>query len=358
MEISISDQEKTMNRQSQKGGDGSTNIQAGELTIVQGMTYPEVREVALDIFESNFYKLAGEAKEIAAERAEQITGDFLDKLQKENPEGFKKAQDPDFQHALFTVQKEYARTGDEDLADLLVDLLVDRSKQEKRDILRIVLNESLSVAPKLTDDQLAALAIIFFAKYTQNQGIGNHEMLANNFDQFVKPFVSKLSKKQACYQHLEFSGCGSISMSTNSLSSIYGKIYQGLFLKGFDKDEIEKRGISIGLDPRFFIPCLNDENKLQVKANRLEGLSEYMDKQDIPKDDKGKIIALFNLNKMNDNEIKDKIIEISPYMADTFEIWSDSPLQNFNLTSVGIAIGHANIKRLVGEFSNLSIWIN
>jgi hypothetical protein len=27
-------------------------------------------------------------------------------------------------------------------------------------------------------------------------------------------------------------------------------------------------------------------------------------------------------------------------------------------SSVGIAIGHANIKRLVGEFANLSIWIN
>lgn len=347
-----------MNKQSQKGGDGSTNIQAGELTIVQGMTYTEVREVALDVFKANFYQLTGEAKQIAAERAEQITEAFLNKLQNENPDGFKKAQDPDFQHALFTVQKEHARTGDEDLADLLVDLLVDRSKQEKRDILQIVLNESLSVAPKLTDDQLAALAIIFFTKYTQNQGIGNHEMLADNFDIFAKPFVSKLSKNQACYQHLEFSGCGSISMGTNSLPSIYGSIYQGLFLKGFDKEEIEKRNISIGLDSRFFIPCLNDENKLQVRANRLEGLSEYMDEQNIPQDDKVKITALFNLNKMNDEEIKDKIIEISPYMADAFEIWSNSPLQNFNLTSVGIAIGHANIKRLVGEFSNLSIWIN
>jgi hypothetical protein len=28
------------------------------------------------------------------------------------------------------------------------------------------------------------------------------------------------------------------------------------------------------------------------------------------------------------------------------------------LTSVGISIGHANIKRLVGEFAKLSIWIN
>lgn len=41
-----------------------------------------------------------------------------------------------------------------------------------------------------------------------------------------------------------------------------------------------------------------------------------------------------------------------------FETWSESAMKNFTLTSVGIAIGYANIKRLVGEFANLSIWIN
>jgi hypothetical protein len=45
-------------------------------------------------------------------------------------------------------------------------------------------------------------------------------------------------------------------------------------------------------------------------------------------------------------------------MENVFDTWSDSQMKNFTLTSVGIAIGHANIKRLVGEFANLSIWIN
>lgn len=240
----------------------------------------------------------------------------------------------------------------------MVDLLVDRSKQENRNILQIVLNESLSVAPKLTDDQLAALAVTFFCKYTMNKGIGNHQMLADSFSQFVQPFASKLSKNQACYQHLQFSGCGSISMGSSSIQKIYGKKYQGLFLKGFDREEIEKREISIGEDHRFFIPCLNDESKIQVRANNLEGLTEFMDSQQVPDEDKSKITELFNLNKMNDNEIKEKIISISPYMGNVFDVWEKSPLQNFSLTSVGIAIGHANIKRLVGEFSDLSIWIN
>jgi hypothetical protein len=347
-----------MNKQSQKGGENSTNIQAGELTVIQGMTYLDVRQVALDVFKSNFYELAGKAINIASERAEQVTEDFLRKLQIENPDGFAKAQDPDFQCALYTVQKEYAKTGDEDLGGLLVDLLVDRSKQDQRDILQIVLNESLSVAPKLTHDQLACLAVTFLFKYTINHRVDSHVKLGDYFDKMLKPFLENLSKKQSCYQHLEFSGCGSTSIASNPLENILGINYQGLFLKGFDKNEIEKKELSIGRDSRLFIPCLNDDQKIQVGLNSKEMLEKVMDKAGIPNEDKPKIIQLFNLGKMNDQEIKDKCIEIRPYMENVFDTWSDSQMQNLTLTSVGIAIGHANIKRLVGEFSNLSIWIN
>lgn len=350
---------KIMNKQTQKGGDNSTNIQVEELTVVQGLTYTEVKQVAIDIFKANFYKLAGEARNIASERAEQVTEEFLNKLQEENPEGFAKAQDPDFQYALYTVQKEYARTGDEDLGNLLVDLLVDRSKQEQRDILQIVLNESLGVAPKLTKDQLAVLSVTFLCKYTQIYGIGNHEDLGSMFfDKMLQPFSTNISKKNACYQHLEFSGCGSTSIGSSTLEAILGTTYQGMFLKGFEAEEIQKREISIGNDQRFFMPCLNDNEKLQVRANSKEILEGNIEQESIPDDDRSKIIALFDLGKMNKQEIKTKCIEISPHMENIFDVWTDSKMKNFTLTSVGIAIGHANIKRLVGEFSDLSIWIN
>jgi hypothetical protein len=154
--------------QAQNVSSGSTAIQAGgNVTIVEtGLTYADVRNIALDIFRTNFYKLAGVAKETAKVRAEEITEAFLSKLQNEHPAGLQKSNDPDFQYALFTVQKEYARNGDKDLGDLLVDLLVDRSKHEQRDILQIVLNESLKTAPKLTENQLAVLSLIFLFKYS------------------------------------------------------------------------------------------------------------------------------------------------------------------------------------------------
>lgn len=346
--------------QEQNVADGSTAIQAGgNVNITKmGLTYAEVRDVALDVFRANFYELAGVAKETAKARAEEITESFLTKLQKEHPAGLEKSHDPDFQYALFTVQKEYARNGDKDLGDLLVDLLVDRSKQEQRDILQIVLNESLSTAPKLTESQLAVLAVIFLFKYTQNFGIGNHQMLAEYLDKHVAPFASKIVKNMACYQHLEFSGCGAIGLGERSLESILGITYQGQFLKGFDEKEIADRGVSIGLDQRFFMPCLNDRAKLQVRANNKELLDKAFEAHAITPEDRSKITTLFDVGKMNDAEIKDKCIEIRPYMAGLFETWSGSAMKSFTLTSVGIAIGHANIKRLVGEFANLSIWIN
>lgn len=346
--------------QNQEVGEGATAIQAGgSVTVTKvGLTYSEVREVALDVFRANFYELAGAAKEIARARAEEITEEFLQKLEKDNPTGLGKSEDPDFQYALFTVQKEYARNGDKDLGDLLVDLLVDRSKHDQRDILQIVLNESLSTAPKLTDTNLAALAVIFFFKYTQNQGIGSHKMLGESLDKHLLPFAPKLTKNQSCYQHLEFSGCGSIGIGGSSLEGILGTVYQGHFLKGFDQTEIATREITVGLDSRFFIPCLNDPSKWQVKANSKETLEKHLDTQGLSQEDRNKIVELFDLGKMSEPEIKEKLIAIRPYMADVIETWTNSAMRTFTLTSVGMAIGHANIKRLIGEFASLSIWIN
>ena len=353
-------QEMLNKEQSQEIGEGATAIQAGgNVTVTKvGLSYAEVREVALDIFRANFYELAGAAKETARARAEEITEEFLKKLEKDNPAGLGKSEDPDFQYALFTVQKEYARNGDKDLGDLLVDLLVDRSKHDQRDILQIVLNESLSTAPKLTETQLSVLAIIFLFRYTQNHGIGNHDLLAKYFDQQVFPFAERLVKNASCYQHLEFTGCGSIQMGEVSLEQILEQTYQGQFLKGFDASEIQARGVSVGMDGRFFIPCLNNPEKFQVRANNRETLEQNIDAAAISADDKAKMLALFDVEKMSHAEIRETCVKMRPYMEKVFDTWSDSPMKSFTLTSVGMAIGHANIKRLIGEFASLSIWIN
>ena len=53
-----------------------------------------------------------------------------------------------------------------------------------------------------------------------------------------------------------------------------------------------------------------------------------------------------------------KCVVLRPYMADVFDKRADSAMKDFTLTSLGSAIGPANIERLVGEFADLSVWIN
>jgi len=241
-----------------KAGKQSTNVQAENITVNQGVTYADARQIALDVFHANFLELSEQAAIIARARAEEITDKFIKQLQEQNNSGIVNAQDPDFQYALFTIQKEYARSGDKDLGDLLVDLLVDRTKHDKRTILQIVLNESLSVAPKLTNDQLAALSIVFLVKHTVNNRINNLQSFSSYLDTYFAPYVNMLTSNESCYQHLAFAGCGTISIGSNDIIDVFKNRYKGLFSKGFTSEDIENANIKIKDFPTFFNSCLHD----------------------------------------------------------------------------------------------------
>ncbi|WJT07248.1 LPO_1073/Vpar_1526 family protein [Vibrio harveyi] len=343
--------------QNQELGQGSVGLQAGG-DIHYGVTATEARAIALDVAKVTFYELTGTAKELATVRVEQITDKVIEKLKQDYPEGLQKAIDPDFQYALHTVQKEYARNGDEDLADLLVDLLVDRSKQDYRNLEQIVLNESLATAPKLTNSQLSSLAIIFLFRYTQNNHVLDHESLKQYLNNNVKPFSNSLATSQASFQHLTFAGCGSSELQEFTLEGILNTTYQGVFLKGNTQEEIESEGINVGKYKSYFISCLNDPTKLQVNAINVESLNKRFEMDQIDQDTRTIILNIFNNSKFNDDETKNLCLKLAPYMSAVFDAWNTSGMSAFSLTSVGIAIGHSNVKRVAGKFSDLSIWVN
>ncbi len=345
--------------QTQQVGQGATAIQAaGNVVVNNGLSYSEVRAVVLDVFRSNFLQLVGEAKEVARQRAEEITDKFLEKLQNENSAGLSQATTPDFQYGLFSVQRDFARTADTDLGDLLVDLLVDRTKHPQRDMVQIVLNECLIVAPKLTNEQLSALAIVFFLKYCNTTGILTFQQLAVQLNQFVRPFLDTLPRGSASYQHLEFAGCGTVQVTSSSLEDILWKRYQGLFDKGVDGAELSGAAFYFNADQQLTGPCALDASKIQVRAQNLEHLEKLVVAYRVSSEDAERLRQVFGRNRLNAAEIKAKCIEQLPYLQSLFDLWMSTPLLNITLTSVGIGLAHANIKRLTGEFADLSIWVN
>ena len=136
-----------MASQKQSSGDQSINLQADQ--IILGANYGEMREIAQTVFEANFYKLAQIAAETATQRAKEFTELFIRQLSERQPKGFENANDPDFQYALFTAQKEYARSGEKNLSEVLADILIDRAVEKEKTLKQIVLNESLITVPRV-----------------------------------------------------------------------------------------------------------------------------------------------------------------------------------------------------------------
>jgi hypothetical protein len=347
----------------QRGGDASTNVQAGrDLMLHTGVTIEEVREIALGVFHQNFLELRGIAEDVARGRAERITNDFLDALQERAPNALDSASDPDMQRAIFDAQKEYACSGDEDLEAVLVDLLVDRANEHVRETRTIVLNEAITAAPKLTPQQRRAIAVCFFVRHTRWTGPlsvdGYYEgYLLHN----LVPLAQDLPAKHTAYQHIEYVGAGTVGIGSVQLVEALQRSAQGYFTHGVASEELPESLRSLPDETGLLIPSLRDPDKFQLPFRTEEELNEVLsklDEEDIRGDLAGDIRQVFNTGLLTSVEIRDEIVARVPGFEALLSAWDDTPLNHLNLTSVGIAIGHGYWRRLTGSDAPLAIWIS
>ncbi len=342
--------------QKQESGDNSANYQA-ETINQYGLSYRDAKEIALDVFKDNFTTLSEQAKNTAKERAEELVDSFLNEIKGKNPDLLNSVQEPSMQLAIYSAQKSYAKTGDKDVADLLVDILADRAEQNQRNLKQIVLDESLEVVPKLTNEQLDTLTIIFMLKYTMNNGIGSLDLLKNYLEKNIEPFTNNLTKENSSYQHLECCNCGSVSVLGNTIEQTFLIHYKGLFCKGIELEEFEKNYGAISEFPNLLVICLHDITKIQVAALNDEVLIEKAKENGLSEENTKKLTNFFNSNLMSENEVKEYLLKQGEFMVKLFDVWDNSSIKVMTITSVGIALAQANYKRKTNTSMDLSIWI-
>lgn len=190
-------------------GDNSTTVMAGRDVnhFNNGITYMEAKAICNDLFQLNFYKLKEAAEAIATKRAEELINGFLQKLAERGlikPEVF---QDPDMQYTLVNAQIAYAKSGDKDVEDLLITLLIERVNQHEDDLSKIILNESLNVINFLTKEHLNILAAIFFMRHVKNHAVNRYEII--DYFNIVLEFIKKCTNTntEIVFDHLAYSRC-------------------------------------------------------------------------------------------------------------------------------------------------------
>jgi hypothetical protein len=244
-------------------GDNSTNIQGNKVVVNQqyGMDYLQVRQVVMDVFKSNFYDLGGKVEKLVNERAEEILNKYLEKLQSTAPDSLSNTEDPDLRFVIYETQKNHARRGDNDIADILVDVLVNRTKVTDEPFLKLVTNEALEIIPKLTLRQIDMLTLIFIVRgYVAFEKIVPFDQYWN----FLKIFSNEIPKGEVFYQHLQYTGCASISsVGSSKFENNMAHIYPQVFPNVID-NEVQSKLIEI--NPEYITVLENWNNTLLCKT--------------------------------------------------------------------------------------------
>lgn len=331
--------------------------------VYYGMNYADVRSLCLDLIGEEINKAKQTALIEAKKRDEDLVSQILEKCAKANikPDDMMRIfEEPALQLDFIEAEKAYIKYGTTELKDLLSHLIVKRIKEPNHNLLQIALGEAIKTAPLLLPSQINCLGLKFVLSHTQNLSVKSHDSLANYLYNYVIPIYEHgVSEKESEFQHLSYTRCATVSIASNSLEDIFLQTYTGLFFKGFDEQSLafidnEK---SNTLYPTLFTTCLNDNKKLQINAINEDFLNKSLEILKVKESHKKYILSLFNSNKMNNKEVKGKIIEIVPKMELIFKYWQDTLISRLTLSSVGIIIGAFATENITNNIIDLSIWI-
>jgi len=240
---------------------------------------------------------------------------------------------------------------------LLVDILVDRAGEAQRSMMQIVLNESLTVAPKLTTDQFDALSLIFLLKYTRHTNIRNPGALGEYIEAFWIPFLEVASREHVRFQHLEYAGCGNIGLAGSQIEQIVAQHYPWVVCKGFTWEEaVQVVDSSVPL-AKLLVPCFHDQSRWQLTPLYQEEFESLASEIEVEKTHVDQLWKLQSDQRLGTEDLRAFLVDRHPQIEDLINFWKETSASNMTLTSVGIAIGHANIRRKLDTSFDLGIWI-
>lgn len=349
------------------GGDKAEgDIVAGDKIVHLGPSAMEVLQIAQYVFDSNFYRLADEAQKEAKRRADEILIEYLQCLSAESPEHIVSAHDPDMQYVLFEAQKAYARSGDKNLRDILVDLLIGRSKQPKRSTLQLTLNEAIETVSKLSGEHFNTLAILLMVRFYWLD-IGDMGSFGKYIHNRIVPIALLLSTNPMHYLYLSYTGCATNQGVGYDLAITWKHDYHHIFRKKVTKKVIDEY-ISYELvsdlfdnyrDDVYIVKSESDDDFREKMKVRFDKWIEQYDESDKPWADYGEKLGrrLDETFFVSPREVEEIVKNIAPETKQLFTLWSRY-IRLFQLTTVGIAIAHAYISTVFNDVPSLETFIN
>lgn len=253
---------------------------------------------------------------------------------------------------LRQIQMEYAKSGDENLRDLLVRFFCQLASQPAKTKEQVFYEEAIAVSPKITESQFSILIIALLQRFpTFDEGMG--------FDDFIKYLKDKIClvsdridlSAPAFFtfsldlDHLEQLGCVRRTQHQGPFPIMQSKLFQEssdsgylsrLFSKGATKKELEANFGNLDKYENLLRKCFYDESKLQLKTFSGNTFKERFLIDSVCAEDFKQLNQFFHKYQMNETEIINLLFGKLPCMKKAYEI--SSMLMPYELTYLGLLI--------------------
>ncbi|WP_406372802.1 hypothetical protein OG788_21500 [Streptomyces sp. NBC_00647] len=344
----------------QRGGDGAQLIQAQSVNY--GISVQDAEHICLKLMQENLARYSQEAFDVARERVEEFAVNYLTELNKQAPESISNLKDPGVQSAVLDAESGFAKSGDEDLGEVLVEMLVTRTLGTDRNVLQLALNEGISVAQKLTSKHLAALSLVFFFKNLQANPTDT-ESLMGQIRSLIQPVCADFENfTDSDSRYLVATGCAVQSIATVSWQEVMKQRYPGIYHRGFrpaetpSMEKILKEIEDPNAAASLFV--MADEEFYKVNAITKESAKTLGETAGLT--DTSSLIELMTHNPIPEAEISDALKREIPEFSSFLDAWQTLGFDSFDLSLTGIVVAHANMRRLAKDAfgARIGVWIN
>jgi len=225
-----------MNRQTQKGGDHSTNIQTDQMVVNVGIDEKRAREVFQEMNLQLRQEYAREALDIANNRVSVFENRLMPKM--EQVDGALEAfADPGFQQLLHEAQKSAACTERPGDYDLLSELLLHRFRKGEDRVARAGIGYAVDIVDKISDEALLGLtAFHATGNFFPNSGELNQGLDVLD-DLYGKIIDRELPTGQVWLDHLDILNAVRLSSfgEMKKIANYYPEIMTGYIDVGIKK---------------------------------------------------------------------------------------------------------------------------
>ena len=330
----------------------STIVQAKGDINFNGITAETAIEICKYVVKGELAVYTQDARVEAEKRLLDVSKKTIDRITSLKEDLLYRFKEPAIQMALNETFKNHIASGNEELGENLIDLLIERLRVQERTTEQSIIDEARNIIPKLSSNTVSLLAIMVFSKLIFPYNKEQYDDLLLRLAPLVEKFKNINSLDIA---HLKQVGCGygvSAFHVAESLEKDLLSIYDLFFRYNISLDELNDifRKYSrqtTNSDLLYILGLFSTEGQyVSFNVGSTKTVTEAFNQAN-----KDQLIPLFEdlKNKaipFTEDEVRCYHIQKDARWQFAFEVFKNEQVTTFQLNPVGVYIGIRQLTKI------------